>query len=77
MDTLAKYLVTFLYQSNHLNENEEDKQFLDIIMKEYGIEKNEMKFALDKTKVNRQQELEEITIVIDLLLTLTNVDFNE
>ncbi|KAL4486878.1 hypothetical protein ABPG72_009642 [Tetrahymena utriculariae] len=77
VDTVAKYLANFLYAANHLNTNEKDKQFLEIIMADYDMKKDAIKFTLDKEKVNRQQELEELLTALDLFLTLTNVDFNE
>ncbi|EAR90712.1 hypothetical protein TTHERM_00706270 (macronuclear) [Tetrahymena thermophila SB210] len=77
VDTVAKYLANFLYAANHLNANEKDKQFLELIMSDYDMKKDAIKFTLDKEKVSRQQELEELLTALDLFLTLTNVDFNE
>lgn len=69
--------MSFLWQSNHLNENVQDKDFLKVIMEGYGIKPSEIGFSLDKDRISRLLELEEITIALDLLLTLTNVDFHE
>lgn len=46
-------------------------------MEGYGIKPSEIGFSLDKDRISRLLELEEITIALDLLLTLTNVDFHE
>jgi len=39
--------VSFLWKSNHLNENVQDKDFLKVIMEGYGIKPEEIAFSLD------------------------------
>lgn len=46
-------------------------------MDDYSIIKENIEFSLDKEKVTRVLELEELTIILDLLLAITNVEFNE